>query len=245
MYEPIKSLLMSQGFIVRGEVNGCDIAAVRGEELWIVEMKLSANLTLIFQAMARQEASENVFIAVPRPKSGRDKKFRALRKLVKKLELGLIVVSLDSPVCLAEILIFPKNAKREVCPTNTSAHSPEAATSRANKKASAIKKEIFGRTTDSPGGTSREKVNTAYRERCVKIACLLEARGAQSAKSLREMGCESDAYPILRGNHFGWFEKIDKGIYDITETCRNYLNESEDVTLITYYRMKAEYSESN
>jgi len=221
MYGPIKTLLTSQGFIVRGEVKGCDIAAVRGEELWIVEMKLSANLTLIFQAMARKEAAENVFIAVPRPKSGRDKNFRALKKLAKKLELGLITVALDSPAKHAEILIFPEGAGRE------------------NKKSAAIKKEIFGRTTDSLGGTSGKKIHTAYRERSVKIACLLESRGAQSAKSLRAMGCADDAYTILRGNPYGWFKKIAKGTYDITEIGQNYLNDNENVSLITYYRMKA------
>lgn len=221
MYEPIRNLLVSQGFIVRGEVKGCDIAAVRGEELWIIEMKLNANLTLIFQAMTRQDAAENVFIAVPRPKSGRNKNFRSLKKLTKKLGLGLIVVAMDSPARLAEILIFPEGVKRE------------------NKKSAAIKKEIFGRTTDSLGGTSGVKVNTAYRERCVRIACLLEARGAQSAKSLREMGCDNGTYSALRGNHFDWFKKIAPGIYDITEIGQNYLKENENVSLITYYRMKA------
>ncbi|MCL1878156.1 MAG: DUF2161 family putative PD-(D/E)XK-type phosphodiesterase [Defluviitaleaceae bacterium] len=221
MYEPIKNLLTSQGFIVRGEVKGCDVAAVRGEELWIVEMKLSANLTLIFQAMARKEAAENVFIAVPRPKSGRDKNFRSLKKLVKKLELGLITVALDSPVKLAEIITFPEGTKRE------------------NKKSASIKKEIFGRTTDSPGGTAGAKINTAYRERSVKIACLLEAKGAQSAKSLRAMGCEGDTYTILRGNPYGWFKKIAAGIYDITDVGQNYLKQNESISLVTYYRMKA------
>ena len=84
-----------------------------------------------------------------------------------------------------------------------------------------------------------EKVNTAYRERCVKIACLLEAHGAQSAKSLREMGAARDTYNILYGNHFGWFKKIAKGTYDLTEIAQNYLRDNAGMPLITYYRMKA------
>jgi len=223
MYEPIKALLTSQGFIVRGEVKGCDIAAIQGETLWVVEMKLSANITLIYQAMNRQSATENVFVAVPRPKSSREGNFPSLQKLLKKLGIGLITVALDSPVKHAEILIFPDNSKKK----------------KETKKTAAIKKEIFGRTTDSLGGTTKTAVNTAYRERCVRIACLIEAKGALSAKNLREFGCEKDAYSILRANYFGWFKKIAKGIFDITEVGLNYLKENESASLITYYRMKA------
>ena len=85
MYEPIKNLLVSQGFIVRGEVKGCDIAAVQGETLWVVEMKLSANITLVYQAMERQNGATGVFVAIPRPKNSRDSNFRSFQKLIEKL----------------------------------------------------------------------------------------------------------------------------------------------------------------
>ena len=107
LYEPIKNLLTAQGFTVRGEVNYCDIAAVRGGELWLVEMKLSANLTLIYQAMERKKITSTVFIAIPRPRNSRSKNFMALKKLLKKLEIGLITVALDSPVLHAEIIALP------------------------------------------------------------------------------------------------------------------------------------------
>jgi hypothetical protein len=223
MYDPIKNLLISQGFIVRGEVKGCDIAAVKGEILWIVEMKLSANITLIYQAMERQAATENVFVAIPRPRKITDKNFRFLKKLLKKLDIGLITVALDSPLKQAEIILFP-NEKR---------------TKKENKKSESIKKEIFGRTTDSTGGTNNKKINTAYRERCVRIACLLEAKGALSAKLLREYGCEKDANSILYGNFNGWFTKVKTGIYALSDTGKNYLNENASSTLVAYYRMKA------
>jgi len=216
MYEPIKNLLVTQGFIVRGEVKGCDIAAVQGDVLWVVEMKLSANITLIYQAMERQAAATSVFVAIPRPKNTRDSNFRSLQKLLTKLEIGLITVALDSPLKNAEILIFPGEK------------------SRANKKSESIKKEVFGRLTDTTGGVTKEKINTAYRERCIKIASLIEARGASSAKDLVSFGCEKDAGNILRANYFGWFEKIGKGTYDITESARKYLKENETSPLITY-----------
>jgi len=226
MYEPIKSLLVSQGFIVRGEVKGCDIAAVSGEMLWVIEMKLAANITLIYQAMERQSAANGVFVAIPRPKNARDKNFKALQKLLKKLELGLITVAMDSPAQFAEVIFFPGG---------TGAKKTKAAVA----KNEAIKKEIFGRTTDTVGGTTKKKINTAYRERCVKIACILEAHDEVSLKTLREQFNEKNLSNMMRANYFGWFKKTEPQTYEITDICRKYLDENMSEPLVTYYRMKA------
>ncbi|MCL1843984.1 MAG: DUF2161 family putative PD-(D/E)XK-type phosphodiesterase [Defluviitaleaceae bacterium] len=223
MYEPIRNLLISQGFIVRGEVKGCDIAAVSGDTLWVVEMKLSANITLIYQAMERQGLSDSVFVAIPRPRNTREGNFPALQKLLKKLNLGLITVAMDSPKKHAEIIFFPNESSRR----------------KENKKTAAVKREIFGRTADSVGGTNKAKINTAYRERCVRIACLLEAKGPLSAKTLVGYGCEKDANTILRANYSGWFRKVEKGIYELTQAGRDYLCQNETASLVAYYRMKA------
>ena len=222
MYEPIKNLLTSQGFIVRGEVKGCDIAAIKEGVLWIVEMKLNANITLIYQAMERQTATENVFIAIPRPKTNRDGTFRSLQKLLKKLNLGLITVALDSPTKHAEILFFPNQPKNK-----------------SNKKTEAITKEILGRTTDTTGGAAKTKINTAYRERCVRVACILEEKGQLRPMDLVNFGCERDAASILRLNAFGWFKNVKRGVYALTNVGKTYLTENEASSLVTYYRMKA------
>ncbi|MCL2198954.1 MAG: DUF2161 family putative PD-(D/E)XK-type phosphodiesterase [Defluviitaleaceae bacterium] len=224
MYDPIKTLLTTQGFIVRGEVKGCDIAAVKDGELWVIEMKLSANITLIYQAMERQTATPHVFIAIPRPRRTNEKTFRALKKLLKKLEIGLITVALDSPVKHAEIISFPESTKRS---------------RKETQKATSIKREINGRTVDTPGGTTKTAINTAYRERCIKIACLIEKNGPLSAKKLKQMGCESDTYNILRSNNYNWFKKIAVGTYDITEICKNYLEDNKNTALITHYRTQS------
>ncbi|MCL2285942.1 MAG: DUF2161 family putative PD-(D/E)XK-type phosphodiesterase [Firmicutes bacterium] len=223
MYEPIRKLLTEQGFTVRGEVKGCDIAAVKDDILWIVEMKLSANITLIYQAMERQTATGWVFVAIPRPKNARDGNFRKLQKLVKKLQLGLITVALDTPAKYAEIIIFPvgKDDKK-------------------NKKTAALKKEIAGRSVDSTGGTTKTQINTAYRERCVRIACLLEVKGAASPKELVKLGCEKDASYLLRTNMLGWFEKVSKGMYGLSDVGIGYLEDNAAASLVVYYRMKAD-----
>jgi len=221
MYEPIRNLLTEQGFTVRGEVKGCDIAAVKDDILWVVEMKLAANLTLIYQAMERQTATGWVFIAIPRPRDNRS--LTKLKKLVTKLQLGLITVALDSPFKHAEILIFPvgKDNKK-------------------NKKTAAVKKEISGRTVDSTGGTTKVQINTAFRERCVRIACLLEIKGTATAKELVKLGCAKDAGRLMHINVLGWFEKVSKGVYGLSDVGIGYLEDNATATLVVYYRMKAE-----
>ena len=222
LYEPIRNLLAKQGFTVRGEVKGCDIAAVKDDILWIIEMKLSINLKLIFQAMERKTATDWVFVAVPRPKNARASHFNQLKRLLTKLQIGLITVSLDSPVKLAEIIQFPTGKA-----------------DKTTKKAVSLRKEISGRSADTIGG-SKGIVNTAYRERCIRIACLIEAHGPMSAKILTKIyNCEKDATNILQRNFYNWYNKTAKGIYELSPAGRLYLQENAQENLTIYYRMKA------
>jgi len=222
MYNPIRKMLTEQGYTVRGEVKGCDIVALKDDAMIIVEMKLSANLTLIYQAMARQTATDWVFIAIPRPRNVKRGTFPKLKKLVKQLNIGLITVPLDSPVPCAEIIIYP-----------------EGRASKRNKKAAALKREARGRTIDTTGGTTGTKINTAYRERCIRIACLLEAKGEMTAKSLTALGCEGDTYRILYTNAIGWFTRVSKGVYNLSDAGIAYLSENATSSLVEYYKMKA------
>jgi len=223
MYPPIRRLLAEQGFIVRGEVKDCDIAAVKDDVLWVVEMKLSANLTLIYQALERQTATDWVFIAIPRPKNARDSNFRKLQKLLKKLQLGLIIVALDSPMQHAEIILFP-----------------EGRDNKTTGKAKSLRKEIAGRTVDTVGGVTKKSVNTAYRERCVRIACLLEKKGELRAHELvNDFGCGKDASAILRLNYMGWFSRVSTGMYKLSKAGVEYLKDNAGSSLVVYYRMKA------
>ena len=221
MYNPIRNLLLQHDFIVRGEVKGFDIAAVKGDTLWAVEMKLHPNITLVYQAMDRKMATDWVFVAIPRPKKIRGT-FSKFKKLLAKLELGLIVVALDSPLQYAEIVLFPQgNSEKK------------------NKKTVAIKQEVARRTIDSPGGTTKVKINTAYKERSMRIACQLEASGILSPKALVELGCEKDTGTILYRNALGWFAKASKGLYQLSPTGQQYLKDNATESLVIYYRMKA------
>ena len=219
MYEPIRQLLNNHGFIVRGEVKNCDIAAIRGDEIWVVEMKLSANLTLLYQAMERKAITDYVVIAIPRPKNSRNKNFVLLKKIILKLELGLILVSLDSPVPLAEIAIHPSESKK-INP----------------KKSASVRKEILGRSSDTAGGSTNTRVSTAYREKCIRIACLLEAKGELSSRELLKLGCEKDTASVLRNNHYGWFAKMESGKYSLSSAGKEYLHTNANSPLVVFYK---------
>ena len=227
MYEPIRQLLSGLGFIVRGEVKNCDIAAIKEGEIWVVEMKLSANLTLLYQAMERKAITDCVFIAIPRPKNSRNKNFGLLKKIIAKLELGLILVSTDSPVPLAEIAIHP-NASKKINP----------------KKAEAVRKEILGRSSDTAGGAANTKISTAYREKCIKIACFLEAFGELDSRELLKLGFEKDTATVLRNNHYGWFFKSENGKYTLSTAGKEYLHTNANSPLVVFYRKRASLASS-
>ena len=222
MYQPIKKLLESRDFIVRGEVKGCDIAATREGEVWVVEMKLSANLTLIYQAMKRQQSANYVFVAIPRPTNSSSGNFTSLKCLLRKLGIGLITVALDSPLKYAEIVLFPDGVNKT-----------------DKKKVNAIRNEMLARTMDTAGGNNKTQINTAYRERCVEIACLLEAKGPCSPAVLAAKAPGGDVSRILRLNAYGWFHRISRGVYEITAEGVKYLKVNENTPLVAYYRMKA------
>lgn len=229
LYEPIKQLLVSQGFTVKGEVKRCDIAAVKEDTLWVVEMKLHFNITLLYQAMERLVITDQVFVAVPRPRRANDKNYRMMRKVLQKLELGLITVSMDSPCRTAEIILFPGGKLVK------------------NNKASArVLREIAGRVAGDTAGGSKTIINTAYRERCIRVACLFKKHGVLSARTLTtKHGCEKDSYNLLRANHYGWFRKIGRGQYTLTLEGEKYLQDNENSGVVAYYRMKAEEETDN
>ncbi|MGE5677065.1 MAG: DUF2161 family putative PD-(D/E)XK-type phosphodiesterase, partial [Pseudomonadota bacterium] len=199
MYKPIQEYLCKLGYNVRSEVSHCDIAAVKGDELLLVEMKKILNLEVILQATQRQRLTDQVYIAVPKP--GRDmysKRWKNLNYLLKRLQLGLIFVSLGDDGEHAEVAFEP-------VPFDMS-----KSRSNSKKKKQGLIKEFEARYGDfNTGGSTGKKLMTAYREMAVHIACCLIKYGPLKPKKLRSLGTnEKKTTDILSDNHYGWFEKI-------------------------------------
>jgi hypothetical protein len=71
LYRPVKTFLEGFGFVVKGEIGGCDLFALRGDDppfVVIGELKLTFNLELVLQgvdraAMRRSLARRSPFVA--------------------------------------------------------------------------------------------------------------------------------------------------------------------------------------
>jgi hypothetical protein len=233
LYKPIQKYFVREGFEVYGEVKDCDIAAVKEDELVIIELKLTLSVDLLIQAAKRQKLSDQVYIAIPRPK-GRlnSKQWTDKCHLVKRLELGLIVVSFSGSRAKAEILFHPTSMNRRQIKAQN------------KRKRVALMSEIEGRSSDfNVGGSSRTKIMTAYKENCIQIACYLEHFGSLSPKALVEMGSGRKTSSILTKNYYGWFERIKRGTYVISEKGKEEVKEYPD--LVGYYLEKLNEEEKN
>ena len=78
LYEPIRAFLEEEGYQVQAEVKHCDIAAEKNGRLVVVELKRAFGLKLVYQGLERQSLTDEVFVAIPRPKKGaREKAWHA------------------------------------------------------------------------------------------------------------------------------------------------------------------------
>jgi len=220
LYEPVKHYLEDNGYLVRAEVKDCDIAAIKNKDLVVVELKKSLTIQLLLQATERQRLTSAVYIAIPaQPKRG--KKWRGILRLLRMLELGLIVVHFDKSGARSEVVLDPLPYDRK----------------KNYKKRRAVIKEIADRSGDyNTGGSTRTKLITAYKEEAVYIAYCLSQLGASKPAKLRALGTGAKTTSILSNNHYGWFQRIDRGIYDITALGKSQLKDYSE--LVSQFKRK-------
>jgi hypothetical protein len=198
LYLPVKRHLEAQGYAVKAEVKGCDVVAVRGDEIpVIVELKQAMSLALLYQAVDRLTIAEHVYIAINQPKRGVS---GDALKLCRRLGLGLIVVTSSGSV---EVLADPVP------------YAPRANT----KKRGQLLKEFTARSGDpNIGGTTRKPLMTAYRQDALKCAVHLKANGPTKISIVKAATSVDRAPNIFRDNVYGWFEKRERGVYGLSRT---------------------------
>ena len=221
LYEPIRAFLEEEGYQVQAEVKDCDIAAVKDGQLLIVELKKAFNLKLVYQGMERQSLTDQVFVAIPRPKKGaREKAWKDMLKLLKRLELGLLTVALDSPLKTVDVVLEPSDSLAW----------------KNRKKREKLQAELENRQVDgNVGGMTRRKIMTAFREKSIRLACLLEREGQVSTATLRERGME-EYLPLLGRNHDKWFGRVEKGVYTLSEKGKEALESEDFAKAVAFYR---------
>jgi hypothetical protein len=226
--------LCSQGYTVRSEVNGCDITAVKGDELIVVELKRSFSTDLLIQAVERQRVADSVYVGVPAhgELAGKyNKKRRGVEALLRRLELGLLLVHLPSDTDAPPL---PPHEIVEVALHPVTEQKPR----RKAKIRRALLKEIAERKSGdyNVGGTSKRALLTAYREKCIHLACLLDKHGPSTPAKLRAFGADAKSQPMLHRNVYGWFERDSRGVYSLRAGVRAHIAE-------TYPGVAAHYEE--
>ena len=206
LYLPVKRFLEKLGFTVKGEVGGCDLVALSGDDPPVVvigELKLSFNLELILQAVDRAAAADEVWLAAKLSARGKGRESDArYRNLCRRLGFGMLAVTDSGDV---EVIVKP----------------PTTAPRRDPKKRSRLVAEHRKRIGDPAlGGSTRAPIMTAYRQQALACASAL-ADEPRPVRDLREK-CP-DAGKILLHNVYGWFDRAERGIYVLTDAGRTAL----------------------
>lgn len=202
LYLPVKAFLEQQGYVVRGEVRGCDLVARRGdEEPVIVELKLRFTLSLLLQGVDRLALSPLVYLAVPRPTAqarGVRPDAKPVRKLCRRLGLGLMVIGGRGAVEVIEdpVPYRPRQARHRL---------------------TLLLGEFERRRGDlNVGGSNRTPIVTAYRQDALRCVSALAATGPMRLGELRVVSGVAAAAPILQRNVYGWFDRVSRGTYQLT-----------------------------
>lgn len=213
LYAPVKALLEGQGYEVKAEVGAADVVACRdGEDPVIVELKTGFSLTLFHQGVERLGLSDTVYVCVPRG-SGRAflKSLKNNKTLCRRLGLGLITVRLKDG--LTEIHLDPAPYKPR----------------QSKRKKTRLLKEFATRVGDpNTGGTTRKTLMTAYRQDALRCAGTLHRDGATKAAHVAAASGVAKARQIMSANHYGWFDRVQTGIYELSPNGRRAIADYAD-----------------
>ena len=206
LYLPVKGFLERAGYVVKGEIGGCDLVGLSADDppvVVICELKLSFNLELILQAVDRAAVSDEVWIAAKVSAKGRGREAdKRYRDLCRRLGIGMLGISDagDVSVIVGSVTPMPR--------TNP-------------KRRSRLMREHQKRRGDPAlGGSMRTPLMTAYRQQALGCAAAL-IDGPLRVRDIR--AGVPEAGKILQSNVYGWFERLDRGIYGLTDAGREAL----------------------
>jgi hypothetical protein len=210
LYPPVKAFFEALGFEVKSEIGAADVVALRhGEPPVIVELKTGFSLTLLQQGVARQKVTDQVYLAVPRWKGRASyKAFKGNIGLCKRLGLGVISVS---PA--GEVQVH---------------HDPAPFQPRKVKRRQTTLMAEFERREGDPnqGGATRVGLITSYRQEALRCAAYLAEHGPTKGAVVAKGTEVTRATRVMASNHYGWFERVNTGIYDLTALGKKAVKET-------------------
>ncbi len=216
LFNAVYHFFKDQGYQVRAEVNKCDVVAVKDEQVVIVELKLKLNLELILQVSDRLRLTKDVYACIPKKEINLfTKKGKHRMHLLRTLGIGLLVVDVNK-----DEYTIKEHLKPQV-------RDPEVLRKRNKKKRESLLKEFAGRESlNNVGGSTRVTINTAYRSQATKLALYI-ATDQKTTKELREYFDNPKVVQILQKNFYGWFERVDRGVYKLTEKGLDIIKEHD------------------
>jgi len=154
----------------------------------------------VLQGVDRTAACDEVWLAVRASSRGRGREADPrVRKLCRFLGFGLLGVF---PRGHVELLVEPSPWRPR----------------RDTRRRSALVDEHRRRQGDpASGGSTRAPIMTAYRQRALICAAALEP-GPRTTRELKV--AVPDAPTILLRNVYGWFARVDRGLYALTNQGR-------------------------
>ena len=203
LYLPLKRLLESQRYEVKGEVHDCDVLAVRGTEApVVVELKVSLNLDVILQAVERLSLTPNVYIGVPGNCAALRRRRKHTIKLLRMLGLGLVVIDPNHARGSAMVLLDPGG------------YLPR----KSKRRQERLLGEFTRRVGDpNLGGTDKRRgIVTAYRQRAMEIVQFLHQNGPTKASHVAQALQEPKARAFLYRDVYGWFDRASLGVYALS-----------------------------
>lgn len=216
LFEPIKQYFERFGYVCDGEVGDIDLYMEKGDESVAIELKQTLDFKSVQQAALRQKLTDMVFIGIFRPKDMYSGSFKDKLYILKRLGIGLIVVSEKSGT--VEIVSEPI----------VSELSKYQASNKGKKKA--VSTEFQKRKVkNNVGGVHGTKLMTGYREDALLVLdALSELGGEASAKDVKKLSEVQKAREIMYANYYGWFDRLGNGIYKVRDEGYNALEEFED-----------------
>lgn len=206
LYPPVKRFLETLGFEVKGEVCGCDVVALRDRQpvaVVVCELKQTFTLELVLQAVDRTAACDEVWVAVRASRRGRGRESDPrVKKLCRFLGIGLLSVFNSGKVDV-QVEPVPWRPRRDPA------------------RRSKIVDEHRRRLGDPAiGGSTRLPIMTVYRQQALACAAAL----AQAPARPRDLKLHTrDAAKILQRNVYGWFHRVERGVYSLTDRGRDAL----------------------
>jgi hypothetical protein len=162
-------------------------------------LKTGFSLSLIHQAVDRLAITDSVYVAVPAATGRRAyKTLQKNQRLCRRLGLGLITVRLSDCFVFVHVDPGPYQPKKR-------------------KRKQTLLLGEFARRTGDPniGGSTRRRLVTAYRQDALRCAEFLSENGATKAALVAEGSGVKKARQIMADNHYGWFRRIERGVYDL------------------------------